>query len=153
MTKPERGSLNWYRDLGQMHQSNGLLSMLSDDLICILSGQFQVKVPGWMVQILFFKSMYGYPADSCAISPTAFLFFLLSCLTSMILSVYMSRESVSLYLSKNLTIPVHSVLENPRICASLLNRIVMRNSAMMHLPINGIHVGNHRVDLRPIHVK
>ena len=38
MTKPERGSLDWYRDLCQMHWSNGLLNMLSDDLICILFG-------------------------------------------------------------------------------------------------------------------
>ena len=34
-----------------MHWSDGLLSMLSYDLICILSGQSQVKVPGWMVLI------------------------------------------------------------------------------------------------------
>ena len=38
MTKPERGLLDWYRDLCEMHWSNGLLSMLSDDLICILFG-------------------------------------------------------------------------------------------------------------------
>ena len=38
MTKPERGSLDWYRDPCQMHWSNGLLSMLSDDLICTLFG-------------------------------------------------------------------------------------------------------------------
>ena len=60
MTKSERGSLDWYRGLCQihwsndqtreglirlvqgmcqMHWSNGLLSMLSDDLIYMLSGQ------------------------------------------------------------------------------------------------------------------
>ena len=51
MTKPERGSLDWYRVLCQMHWSKGLLNILSDDTICILSGQSQVKVPGWMVLI------------------------------------------------------------------------------------------------------
>ena len=68
MTKPERGSLDWYRDLCQMHWSN-------DDLICILSGQGQVKMPGWMVRIFIHAvdQMDGYPADSCAISPMAFL--------------------------------------------------------------------------------
>ena len=70
MTKPERGSLDWYRDLCQMHWSN-------DDLICILSGQGQVKMPGWMVQIFIHAvdQMDGYPTDSCAISPMAFLLF------------------------------------------------------------------------------
>ena len=43
-----------------MHWSNGLLSMLSDDLICILSGQSQVKVPGWMIQIFFWCSWSEY---------------------------------------------------------------------------------------------
>ena len=60
-----------------MHQSDGLPSMLSDDLICILS----VKVP-WMdgsdftfqVDLIHaVDQMDGYPTDSCAISPTAFL--------------------------------------------------------------------------------
>ena len=78
MTKPERGSLDWYRDEHQMHWSNGLLSMFSDDLICILSGQgarmdgsdftFQVDLIPAVDQI------DGYPTDSCAISPTAFLY-------------------------------------------------------------------------------
>ena len=55
--------------------------MLSDDLICILSGQgarmdgsdfnFQVDL------IHAVDQMDGYPADSCAISPTAFLLFIL----------------------------------------------------------------------------
>ena len=77
MIKPERGPLDWYRDLCQMYWSNGLLSMLSDDLICILSGQgarmdgsdftFQVDL------IHAVDQMDGYSPDYCAISPTAFV--------------------------------------------------------------------------------
>ena len=80
MTKPERGSFDWNRDLCKMYQSNDLLSMLSDDLICILSGQgtrmdgsdftFQVDL------IHAVDQMVDYPADSCTISSTAFLLFL-----------------------------------------------------------------------------
>ena len=40
MTKSEGGSLDSYRDLCHMHWSN-------DDVICILSGQGQVKMPGF----------------------------------------------------------------------------------------------------------